>query len=199
MASLPACADTPSKFKPNFCGHWAMGVVAPNHMEAWVETLEVKDDRGRWVKIPQGVVGELAQTEGWDNGRWMADRTIIDSAGAPMEVFIRWQSLAEPQTYSWQFTVPEAMRQALVKKETFQWNGKSETTCRNDIAIGVAPGGRVVVWVSGTSLSRVEILRDYAEVEALGPGQGWGKGYAYPLSDEAKKYIEEHGIPYDSW
>ncbi|WP_275666962.1 DUF2931 family protein [Dyella terrae] len=131
---------------------------------------------------------------------WVArGGTTIDSAGAPMQVFVRWQSLAEPQTYRWQFTVPASVRQALVKQEAITWRGRAETSCRQNISIGVAPGGRTVVWINGIGMPAVEVMRGQAEVEPLGPWQGRGKEYAYPLSGPAKQYIQEHGIPYGSW
>ncbi|WP_239947051.1 DUF2931 family protein [Dyella terrae] len=199
LVCVSACADEPSKPKADFCGHWSMGVVAPKYMEAWVETLEVKDDRGRWVKIPQGVVSDLGKTTGWDDGPWLGGGAAIDSAGAPMEVYVRWQSLAEPQTYTWHFTVPDRLRQALVKQESVLWQGKTVIECRSDITIGVAPGGHTVVWVGAGAVPRLEILRGQAEVEPLGPDQGQHEGRYVRISDEAKKYVEAHGIPYGSW
>jgi len=201
LVLLPACASAPLSGPSYFnCMHWGIGVSAPRHMEAWVEELDVKDDRGLWVLMRRGVVGELGTTVGWDDGDWAANTISIQSAGAPMEVYIRWQSLAEPQTYTWHFIVPESVRQALTRREQVKpWYGPPETSCRNDIVIGVAPGGRTIVWNEGNGFPHLEVMRGQAEVELLGPGQGWGKGYAYPLSDEAKQYIEEHGIPYDSW
>ncbi|ULU25330.1 DUF2931 family protein [Dyella terrae] len=143
---LPACASEEysdarirREARQN-CHHWSLGVYTPSYMEAWVEALQVTDDRGRTVEIPQGMATEFGQTEGW-SGRGGTGGASIDSAGAPMEVFVRWQSLAEPQTYRWQFTVPNSMRQALVKQEAITWQGHTETSCRHMISIGVAPRG----------------------------------------------------------
>ena len=203
-ALLPACASgqrpSDAYVKNQLCEHWSLGVIAPSYMEAWVEDLEVRDDRG-WLQIPMGVVGEFSQTAGWPPPTRVGGGggSTPSSAGLPMEVSIRWQSLAEPQTYTWHFTVPESMRQAMTKKEPVVWLGHADTSCRNLITMGVAPGGHTIVWINGFGFQATEILRGKAEVEPLGPGQGWGKGYAYPLSDEAKQYVEEHGIPYGSW
>ncbi|WP_109125961.1 DUF2931 family protein [Dyella sp. C11] len=199
-ASQGAYADAQTKrFVVPFCHHWAIEAVAPRYMEAWIETLEVKDAKGRWVKIPQGVVGELGQAAGWSNLQGGGGGPRFDWAEAPMEVFVRWQSLVEPQTYSWQFTVPETMRQALVKQERVTWRGQTQMSCRSDITLGVAPGGHTIVWLVGIGFEPMEILRGKAEAEPLGPDQGQHEGRYVRLSDEAKKYVEEHGIPYDSW
>ncbi|ULU26642.1 DUF2931 family protein [Dyella terrae] len=206
LVCMSACAGehtyTDAEIKrliPPFCGHWAIEAVAPRYMEAWIETLEVKDEQGRWIKIPQGVVGELGQTSGWSNLQGGGGGPHFDWAGAPMEVRVRWQSLAEPQTYMWHFTVPETMRQALVKKELVTWRGQTQMSCRSDITLGVAPGGHTIVWLVGIGFEPMEIQRGQAEVEPLGPWQGKGKEYAYPLSEEARKYVDAHGIPYGSW
>ncbi|ULU25332.1 DUF2931 family protein [Dyella terrae] len=201
---LPACASEEysdariRREATQNCRHWSMMVGAPRFMEAWVETLEVTDDRGRTVVIPQGMAGSLGQTVGWD-GLGGAGGTTIDSAGAPMQVFVRWQSLAEPQTYRWQFTVPASVRQALVKQEAITWRGRAETSCRQNISIGVAPGGRTVVWINGIGMPAVEVMRGQEEVEPLGPDQGQHGGRYVRFSDQAKQYVEEHGIPYGSW
>jgi hypothetical protein len=181
------------------CPHWTLYVVAPAYMEAAVEALKVQDNRNHWFNIPQDRAAGLEQTVGWDKGDWYSGGLSADSAGAPMEIYLRWESLVEPQTYSWTFTVPESIRQKMAQKEWATWQGKTEQFCRHNMVIGVAPGGRTIVWLDGSVLSRVEVARGKAEVEPLGSGQGWGKGYAYPLSDEAKKYIKEHGVPYGSW
>jgi Protein of unknown function (DUF2931) len=205
VALLPACASEqhPSDpyIKGQLCNHWSLGVAAPGYMEAWVEDLEVKDDRDRWVQIPMGVVGEFAQTVGWPppNRVGGGGGSTPDSAGAPMEVSIRWQSLAEPQTYTWQFIVPENMRQAMAKKEPVVWAGHADTSCRNLLTLGVAPGGRTIVWINGFGFQPTEILRGQAEVEPLGPDQGQHEGRYVRFSDKAKQYVQEHGIPYGSW
>lgn len=200
LMGLSACGNSASRFEDDECPHWAVRVFAPRYMEAWVEALYVKDDRGNWIQIPQGMAGNLGQTDGWgDAGPGGGVR--LHGTGAPMEVFVRWQSLAEPQTYRWQFTVPESVRQAMRKKEQVQfwWKQTPELSCRSDISVGVAPGGHTVAWSTGMGFKAKEIVRGKAEVEPLGPWQGKGKEYAYPLSDKAKTYVQEHGIPYDSW
>ena len=197
--SLPADASAPRTLPPS-CPHWSLRVYTPEHMEAWVETILVMDDHGELVRIPQGMAGELRQTAGWGDLRVGGGGASIDHAGAPLKVYVRWQSLAEPQTYHWEFTVSDDMRRALSRMEMGKtWYGPPQMTCHSEITVVVAPGGRAIVWIVGNGLAPIEIMRGQAEVEPLGPGQGWGKGYAYPLSDEARKYIDEHGIPYGSW
>ncbi|WP_430388160.1 DUF2931 family protein [Dyella sp. 20L07] len=200
LVLLPACASEPrGGIQSSLCGPWAVRVFAPGYMEAWVEALDVKDDRGDVYDLREGMAGELGQVAGWGYVGGGGGTPHPSTAGAPVEMYLRWQSLAEPQTYTWHFAVSEELRRSLVKKELGTWMGKPEVGCRDSIAISVAPGGRVVVWNAGLGFEPVEVMRGQADVEPLGPGQGWGKGYAYPLSDKAQQYVNEHGIPYGSW
>jgi hypothetical protein len=203
LASLPlaACGESTTERISGPCPHWSIRVYAPDHMETWIEALYVKDDHERWVQIPQGLAGQLPETAGWSDLKGGGGGPRFLDASAPREIYVRWQSLVEPQTYSWRVTVPESMRQLLVKREMGKvwYKPQPEMACRSDITVGVAPGGHTILWVDGQGLASVEITRGHGTVEPLGPGQGWGKGYAYPISDDAKKYIKEHSIPYDSW
>jgi hypothetical protein len=203
---LPACASEQdaslvriNRMLADLCPHWSLGVTAPRFMEAWVEDIQVIDARGNIVPMSVGMAGSTGQVDGWGSGTWSGNSATVNAAGLPQEITIRWQSLAEPQTYTWHFAVPEGARRSLGEKVPVTWQGKPGLSCRSNITIGVAPGGRAIVWTNGYGFQPLAILRGQAEVEPLGPGQGWGKGYAYPLSDEAKKYVEEHGIPYGSW
>lgn len=66
--------------------------------------------------------------------------------------------------------------------------------------IGLAPGGVLQAWVKDACRNPIKVARGQAEIEPLGAQQGKNGGrYAYPVSDEAKRYIEKYGIPYGSW
>ncbi|WP_199099583.1 DUF2931 family protein [Dyella sp. ASV21] len=199
LLGVTACSLSTGSEGPDDCEHWSIGVVAPKHMEAWAEAVYVKDVQDRWVRMAAGVVGELGETEGWDSGRWLADRDSNPQADAPKEIYIRWQSLVEPQAYYWHFEVPETMRQQLVKREPAVWQGRAERVCRSNIAVGVAPGGRTVVWLAGGGLPRVEIQRGQAIVVPEGPDLGRFGGRYVRMDDKTKQYLETHRIPYGSW
>lgn len=202
LVSLSVCAGpSPDAMdgKSEFCPQWTVGVVTPAYMETWVEALEVRDDRGGVFNIPQGMAEELDQTVGWGRIGPGANTGVYIRKSAPEEIYVRWQSLVEPQTYTWRFIVPDSLRKALTTEVPMVWQGKSVQGCRTNIAIGVAPGGHVVVWNAGLGFEPVEVMRGQADVEPLGPDQGKYGGRYVRIGDKAKQYIAEHGIPYDSW
>ncbi|CAI8816437.1 hypothetical protein EMIT0347P_20435 [Pseudomonas sp. IT-347P] len=66
--------------------------------------------------------------------------------------------------------------------------------------VGLAPGGVLQAWVRDPCHRPVKVADAHGEVEPLGPEQGkHGGRYAYPVSEQAKRYIDKYGIPYGSW
>jgi len=170
-------------------------------MEAWVETANVEDILGQsFFHVGSGTVSVHLPTDdtgnavgwrrSWGKGRY------INGANLPKRIYVRWQSLAEPQTYRVTLDISEHARQLMSER--------LEPPCRtsdyrNALALGLAPGGLVRGWVTSPCGDTIEVLRVQAEIEPKGPYEGTSNGSHRPLSDESKAYIEKHGIPYGSW
>ena len=134
----------------------------------------------------------MAARPGWGAGRY------VTGADLPRKIYVRWQSLVEPQTYSATLEIPERARKLmLTKAESTVVPGKKDW--RLGLAIGLAPGGWVKVWVMGPVGEPIEVLCTRAEVEAKGPYRGLSGGRHRPLSPRALAYVQAHPIPYDSW
>ncbi|MFN3767012.1 MAG: DUF2931 family protein [Ectopseudomonas guguanensis] len=184
--------------------YWRLGFLAPDYMEVWVETADVEDIRGqKFFNVGSGTVSVHLPKDGSGNARgwgerfgWGAGR-YVNGADLPKRLYVRWQSLAEPQTYSTIVEIPERARQLMSER--------LEKPCptiayRHALAIGLAPGGVIRGWVMSTCDDPIEVFRAQAAVEPKGPSQGKTNGqYALPLEPESRAYIEQHGIPYGSW
>ena len=182
--------------------YWRLGVLAPDYMEVWVETVNVEDVRGQsFFHVSSGTASVHLPTDGSGNAvgwrrSWGKGRHV-NGADLPKRIFVRWQSLAEPQTYRVTLDVPERARQLMRER--------LEPPCRTSeyrhaFALGLAPGGVVRGWVTSTCGGPIEVLHAQAEIEPKGPSQGKTQGrYALPLEPAAEAYIKEHGIPYGSW
>ncbi len=182
--------------------YWRLGFLAPDHMEVWVETADVEDIRGqKFFQMGAGTVSVHLPTDGSGNAvgwreTWGKGRYVND-ADLPKRLYVRWQSLAEPQTYRIFIDIPERARQLMSER--------LEKPCptsayRHALAIGLAPGGVVKGWVMSTCDDPIEVFRAQAEIEPKGPSLGQTNGqYALPLEPESKVYIQQHGIPYGSW
>jgi len=119
----------------------------------------------------------------------------------PQRLFLRWQSLAEPQAYKVRIEIPQWVRDTMVKPERAFCQGSKEwrDDYRDIITLGMAPGGIVKVWVGGACLGFTEVGRYQAEVEPRGPFLNDKGIYLRAPNPEAQAWIDEHGIPYGSW
>lgn len=186
---------------------WRLGFFAPDYMDVWLETADVTDTRGITypgvvrgtvsIRQPENGSGKPAgwpERFGWGAGHYLSGLDL------PERIFIRWQSLAEPQTYRATLTIPAATREVMVRQEAATCKASGRTSdYRQAIVIGLAPGGIAKAWVMGACLPPLEIARVEAEIEPKGPYQGLSGGKHRSLKPAAKAYIEKHGIPYGSW
>jgi hypothetical protein len=126
----------------------------------------------------------------------------VTGADLPKRIFVRWQSVVEPQTYKAWVDIPEEARQ-IMQASTSQRCAKTPnipSRFRAWLMVGLAPGGVVQVWVKDSCNESIKVARAQAEVEPLGPSQGKTDGrYAFKISEKAQRYIDKYGIPYDSW
>ncbi|CAI8917822.1 exported hypothetical protein [Pseudomonas sp. IT-P258] len=97
LFSLCACAGGPTPPKLPYQS-WYVGLAAPRFMEVWVESVDVLDQRGlAFFHVSGGVVSYTGKAEGWHQG---AGSTMpVNNVDLPDRIFVRWQSLVEPQTY----------------------------------------------------------------------------------------------------
>lgn len=126
----------------------------------------------------------------------------VVGADLPKRIFVRWQSIVEPQTYRAWVDIPEEARQLMLKSVNQRCAKTPDQTATyiSSVYLGLAPGGAIQVWVRDSCHHPVEVAKAQAEIEPLGPSQGKTQGrYAYPVSEKSKRYIEKFGIPYGSW
>ena len=201
---LGGCASAESNPGSLPYKYWYLGFLAPDYMEVWVETADVEDIRGhRFFHVGSGIAAVRTPAEGQGNAAGWGERfgrgagRHVNGADLPRRIYVRWQSLAEPQTYRVILDIPERARQLMSER--------LDPPCpaseyREALALGLAPGGVVRGWVMSTCGGPIEALRAQAEIEPKGPSQGKTDGqYALPLEPESRAYIEKHGIPYGSW
>jgi len=202
LLSLSACANGPKPPpRPKLpYDSWYVGLAAPRHMEVWVETVDVLDQRGLpFFHVSGGVASYTGKAEGWHNGA--GAMMPVNNVDLPERIFLRWQSLVEPQAYKIRIPIPQWVRDKMVKPEKLfcQPARREMTLYRNRITLGMAPGGIVKVWVGAGCLGYKEVGRFQAEVEPLGPYRGKSNGHYIPIEPENKAYVEQHGVPYGTW
>ncbi|MFJ3483043.1 DUF2931 family protein [Pseudomonas sp. NPDC090202] len=185
---------------------WYLGFVAPDYMDVWLETADFIDMRGDvYMEAMSGLVSIWQPDDGSGDPtrppqQYILGKGMDQFAELPQQLFVRWQSLAEPQTYRATVDIPASARELMRKRERVNCaiTGWADEY-RDSLAVMLAPGGIVKVWVSGSCFPAIPIARVQGEVEPLGPYQGRSGGVYRPLEPAAKAYVEKHGIPYGSW
>ncbi|MDP3978480.1 MAG: DUF2931 family protein [Pseudomonas sp.] len=204
---LGGCASGQGKPKLPYDA-WNVGVFSPNYMEVWIESVDVIDQRGLVFEHVHGGVASITNPPdnrgnpvGWSK-RPGGSTKGMPGIDLPEIIFVRWQSLVEPQTYNVRINIPEWVREEMLKPERAycNWGGQwRDNQYRKDITIGLAPGGIAKAWVAGPCQEPIEIGRFEAAISKVGPYGGKSGGKHRPLSETSKAYIEAHGVPYGSW
>lgn len=188
---------------------WEIGLLAPNYMEVWVETVDVLDIRGLAYSRMHGGVSSIqnppqrrGNPSGWPVRPGAGKTRPMTGIDLPRVIFVRWQSLAEPQTYAVRIQIPDEIRTEMVTSHSAfcRFGHRTITDHRRVVTIGLAPGGIAKAWLSGDCLEPLEIGRFIGSVYVKGPSEGLNDGrYALPLAPEAQEYIDAYGIPFGSW
>ena len=186
---------------------WDLGFTEPKYMKVWVEDSAVEDINGKLFRRTGGGTAAGGQPEdnresarGW-TGVGIGGKSVV-GADLPKRIFVRWQSVVEPQTYRVWIDIPEEARQIMRRATDRRCpeTPKQTASYMASVNLGLAPGGIVQVWVRDECRHPIKVVRTQAEVEPLGPDQGKNNGrYAYKVSEKSKRYIEKYGIPYGSW
>uniref|UniRef100_UPI000B873004 DUF2931 family protein n=1 Tax=Pseudomonas sp. Z003-0.4C(8344-21) TaxID=1855380 RepID=UPI000B873004 len=186
---------------------WELGFTEPNYMKVWVEDTAVEDIKGKTFLRTGGGSASGGQPEdgtesarGW-HGVGSSAKAVV-GADLPKRIFVRWQSIVEPQTYRAWIDIPEEARQLMLTSVNQRCDKTPDQTATyiSSVYLGLAPGGVVQVWVRDSWHHPIKVAKAQAEIEPMGPSQGKTHGrYAYPVSEKSKRYIEKFGIPYGSW
>jgi hypothetical protein len=186
---------------------WELAFTEPHYMKVWVEETAVEDIKGEtFLRTGGGSASGGQPEDGTDSARgWHgvgSTGKAVVGADLPKRIYVRWQSIVEPQTYKVWVDIPEQARQLMLESVNQRCAKTPEQEGRYNASIylGLAPGGVVQVWVRDSCHHPVKVARAQAKIEPLGPSQGKNQGrYAYPVSEKSKRYIEKFGIPYGSW
>ncbi|MEH6563803.1 MAG: DUF2931 family protein [Halopseudomonas sp.] len=213
MLALTACSGASKSQRPAApelpYRTWEIGLLAPNYMEVWVESVDVLDQRGfAYERVHGGTSsiqnppGNKGNPLGWPARPRVGATRPMTGIDLPQYIFVRWQSLVEPQTYNVRVDIPEWARKEMVTQHSAycRFDGKYIQDYRKVVTIGLAPGGVAKAWLQGDCSEHMDIGRFEAVVEPKGPYGGTSGGEYYrPPSERAQHYLDTHDIPFDSW
>jgi len=125
----------------------------------------------------------------------------------PHAFSISWVSLAEKKYYKGRFDLPKEKIEKLFKEGYINRLKKQETY--NEFKLCVAPGGIIVVWISGggrtTEIGRYKATEAEITIQEIMPGSVYTSIEDYSnkafgsLQERKKKKMNWDTIPYDRW
>ncbi|VVO95338.1 DUF2931 family protein [Pseudomonas fluorescens] len=194
---------------------WTLQLFSPDYMDVVIEaTAAIDIDNRLFSNIGSSVAAQSypnafrkgtpdefkGSPAGWPEDPGGKGRPT-SGANLPERIYVRWQSLVEPQTYEVVIRIPESTRMQMRKREDIfcAFDGKVITQYRKWLVVGLAPGGIAKVWVRGPCLPGIEITRVKGIVHSKGSNSRRGGSEYSGLHEESKSYIEKFGIPYGSW
>ena len=126
---LGGCASYGSRSLPYDA--WSLNFFAPDYMEVWIETADVVDINAHVFRGAGGGIPSTGYPRGLSKGipahfkgdakGWFKDPggkgRYVTGADLPRLVYVRWQSMAEPQTYEAYIEIPQSARNTMLKDE----------------------------------------------------------------------------------
>ena len=185
---------------------WSIDFQGPTYMQGLVEITVVEDIKGRlFRRLGGGSIGtgdpglDKEHARGW--GPIGGNIYPMTGADLPKRIFVRWQSIVEQKTYKGWIDIPEDARRIMrdsTARRCPDWPDHKANSMAA-VVVGMTPGGAIRVWVNDNCLNDLLVASAQAEIEPLGPYQGYSKGKYRPQEEPSKRYIERYGIPYGSW
>jgi hypothetical protein len=203
MLALSACAsETHLPYRS-----WHLSFSDVPHMEVWVEDAQVVDVTGRhFHRLSPGALGDGNDGDispaGWGSSSGDGKGQDVLGAALPKQIYVRWQSLTEPQTYQATVDIPDAVRKLMLTQGPLKPEFKHPVPGAyyyNRNNLGLAPGGWIRVWAGGVLVNPIPVMCVKAQIDPIGPYGGKSGGKYRPLTKKAAAYITTHPIPYASW
>jgi hypothetical protein len=196
--AAPAKSDAPTEWKFNF--------FTPRALPALVTFAVIVDESGEWVSRYVTLDSTKALYDvagGWNdsaralNGHWNRVKY------PPRHIFFCWDSIIDKKVYETRITFSAADIEKMKQPSKYK-DHSGNVAYYDSIQIGLAPGGKVAVWLDGigfepnyritpsalTTLSgdKLEICKDVTKHP---------NGYKY--YGETPDFIKGKTYPYGSW
>ncbi|WP_339753324.1 DUF2931 family protein [uncultured Marinobacter sp.] len=162
---------------------WDMPV---NDLNQIVESLS----RDIGWRGPIGSVSCCWKAPGGKSAEWQA---------MPELILIKWFSFAEQQSYRAVIKLenPDKLLERMQQPAPAMFNGKKVNMPRHVLALGLAPGGKVVMWIMNWEETAIEVGR-YQAARYDNKESDYTQWVEEYLEEEGG-YIRAHSMQYDRW
>ncbi|MGC6031474.1 DUF2931 family protein [Enterobacter kobei] len=181
---------------------WYFSFSTPKALPAQVTLVKLIDSSERGY-----IFQNIDQPQGDSVGTW-GDRIGAGSSpfnqakAPPIAMVFCWDSIIDKKVYETSLFFSPDTRERMIKPEP-RWNNLKEPYYYRYLVIGLAPEGKVRVWLENNGKPNIEQINTKIKTvsgDALDMCKGvtnFSHGYEY--SDEMIKFIKGKKYPYGSW
>ena len=179
---------------------WTHSVSAPKNYPMRIYRGELKGLTDNDYSAAFGLWG--VANEGWGTESGMV-AVGPDTKAIPDSLLITWLSFRENKFYTGNFQLPREKMIELFEQGYYEYDIKKKSTYE-DILVGLAPGGVVVVWLVGGQVE-TEVARFQAEQTVIDKSTVTNLDDLYVLGDDYvdfvlnNKDIPRDPIPFGLW
>ena len=188
--------------KENF--NWGSTITAPHMYPIEIHKGYLANDKEMITAYIN--TGTSTGDWGYGNNAYTGGKTI------PNNLSLTWVSYAEKKFYKIETVLPQNKIQTLFKEGYINKDRKGILShiTYNDITVGLAPGGLVVIWLTGKNRS-IEIAHYQAEETFVSANEFYRNPhertqqefydffYDSEVPKETQKYIKKNGVPVNLW
>ncbi len=184
---------------------WTISHLAPDYMEAYLVGIVVFDiQKNMLPNVRQGIPSmgrpspQYARPGEWPANPGSGGGSIVRS-DLPALLIVNWRSYVEEQEYFVKIEVAEEIRKEMATGHRISCltNDGIDEYYRNNIVVGLAPGGIVKLWINGPCLDSLDAGRYIAQ--KISPDEARDHLSKNQLSDKTVEYLKDHPAPYGSW
>ncbi|WP_338577337.1 DUF2931 family protein [Erwinia sp. E_sp_W01_1] len=184
--------DVPNEWKFNFFTPKALPAVVTFAVVLGTDGTIYRFNTLDSTKALNGVIGEWNDSARALNGHW----NHVDSA--PKHILFCWDSVIDKKVYETHLTLPESVVEKMQ-------NPDGEHYPHNAVQIGLAPEGKVAVWLSGVARGELSYRVTPSVMKTVSGDKldickgitRFSNGYEY--GKDIKDFIKGKKYPYGSW
>lgn len=185
---------------------WWFNFFTPKALPAVVTFAVVQDTDGQVyefntldsTKALNGVIGEWSDSTRTLNGHWNHVKR------PPRHIIFCWDSVIDKKVYETALTIPKpVLDKMLIPSGHRDYQGGDEYY--NAVQIGLAPGGKVAIWLSGVARGELNyrvtpsVLKTVSG-DKLAICKGVTKSdFSYGYDKDIKDFIKDKKYPYGNW
>lgn len=161
-----------------------------------VEEVQLKYIDNSFKYVSSGLKGKgtyhLNDGRPWRMG---GGASLVSRGDIPVQVTTTWFSMAEQKSYQAIVDIPENIREAMSTPYVAECSPKKDKRFANKLIIGMAPGGVMQLWYTGSCIGYQRISRaDGKQVKPRSDYKLWIEEY---IKEDAE-YLKQP-IPYGRW